>query len=460
MGENGNKFGEYIEGNLVKMSIVSTHPDIAKQWHPRKNGDLKPEQFTFGSDKKVWWLCPNICSHGCLHEWESPIKCRCRQGTGCVYCSTPIKKSCEHMSILYTHPEIAKQWHPTKNGDLKVTDVTSGCGYKVWWLCPKTCPEGCLHEYESRVVQRCMKGSGCHYCVENTMKTCIHTSIAHTHPEVSKLWHPTKNGELLSSEVTQGCHKKIWWLCPNKCSHGCLHEWQTSIYHLTTDTGCPFCSNRKLCEHMSILYTHREIAKEWHPTKNVNLDIKLCSIGCNKSIWWVCKKGHEYQQLIYSKCGAGQGCPQCKNKTEELLLIFLKKYCSDMCTQLKLESCISLTTGRYYRFDFYTSLLKLIIELDGPQHFKQVSNWMNPEDSIKRDVYKMQKAETAGYKVIRIFQPDVYDRNEKWLEENLLPHILAEDRNHVFISSIPRMYDSHKELYNRKVQITLEDATL
>jgi hypothetical protein len=56
----------------------------------------------------------------------------------------------------------------------------------------------------------------------------------------------------------------------------------------------------------------------------------------------------------------------------------------------------------------------------------------------------MQKAEIEGYRVIRICQQDVYDRDEKWLEENLLPHILAEDRNHVFISSIPNMYDSHK----------------
>jgi very-short-patch-repair endonuclease len=102
--------------------------------------------------------------------------------------------------------------------------------------------------------------------------------------------------------------------------------------------------------------------------------------------------------------------------------------------------------------------MKLIIELDGRQHFIQVSNWTAPEDSIKRDIYKMQKAEAEGYKVIRILQEDVLNNDEKWLEENLLPHILVEDRNHVFISSIPNMYDSHKELYNRKVEIILDES--
>lgn len=32
------------------------------------------------------------------------------------------------------NPKLAAQWHPTKNGDLKPTQVTANSGYKVWWL--------------------------------------------------------------------------------------------------------------------------------------------------------------------------------------------------------------------------------------------------------------------------------------------------------------------------------------
>lgn len=518
------------------MSIVETHPDIASQWHPTKNDDLKPEQFTFGSDKKVWWLCPNKCSYGCLHEWETAIKTRCRNGCGCVYCSNPVKKKCEHMSIKYTHPEIAKEWHPTKNGDLKVTDITAGCGYKVWWLCPKTCPEGCLHEYQSIVAQRCAKNSGCLYCVQNTMKICIHMSIAHTHKEISKLWHPYKNphknaiiGEFSPGNQTPptyytiGSHYKPYWLCPNKCSHGCSHEWQTSIYHLTTDTGCPYCSNRKLCEHMSILYTHPDIAKEWHPTKNGDLDIKNISIGCHKKVWWLCPNKcsygclHEYEQVIHCKTISNQGCPYCcitnkkfcihdsieythsyilsewdyeknktkpseytfgsnikvhwickenknhkyiqpivakiqnkcgcplcKNKTETLLLKFLIKYYPNIIHSFRKEWC---KYKRELPFDFCIPSLKIIIELDGRQHFEKVLNWTPLKETIQRDIYKMKQAEAEGYKIIRLFQEDVYNNDEIWLETNLLPEIKSSDRNHMFISSIDDLYDEHIRVY-------------
>jgi hypothetical protein len=32
-------------------------PKIAEEWHPTKNGNLKPENFVKGSGKKVWWKC-------------------------------------------------------------------------------------------------------------------------------------------------------------------------------------------------------------------------------------------------------------------------------------------------------------------------------------------------------------------------------------------------------------------
>ena len=43
-------------------------------------------------------------------------------------------------------------------------------------------------------------------------------------------------------------------------------------------------------------------------------------------------------------------------------------------------------------FDFYIPDLGLLIELDGSQHFKQVSNWQSPEEIQKHDVYKMIQA--------------------------------------------------------------------
>ena len=48
-------------------NLAATFPEIAKEWHHRKNYNLKPEEILLGSDKKYWW----ICSKG--HEWEARV---------------------------------------------------------------------------------------------------------------------------------------------------------------------------------------------------------------------------------------------------------------------------------------------------------------------------------------------------------------------------------------------------
>ena len=60
-------------------SLAVKYPEIAKEWHPTKNGNLKPEMLTYASNKKVWWQC----SKG--HEWEATVGDRNR-GTGCPIC--------------------------------------------------------------------------------------------------------------------------------------------------------------------------------------------------------------------------------------------------------------------------------------------------------------------------------------------------------------------------------------
>ena len=37
--------------------LLSEYPELLREWHPTKNGDLRPEEFTYVSKKKVWWVC-------------------------------------------------------------------------------------------------------------------------------------------------------------------------------------------------------------------------------------------------------------------------------------------------------------------------------------------------------------------------------------------------------------------
>jgi len=38
-------------------SLVERFPTVAAQWHPTRNGNLRPDQVSAGSNTKAWWRC-------------------------------------------------------------------------------------------------------------------------------------------------------------------------------------------------------------------------------------------------------------------------------------------------------------------------------------------------------------------------------------------------------------------
>ena len=169
------------QGGEVKSSIVETHPQLCEQWHPTKNGELRPENFTAGSGRKVWWKCPVAEDH----EWETTIFNR-SYGNNCPYCSGRIATSTNNLTI--THPKLVAQWHPTKNGDLKPENFKFGSQKKVWWKC--SVYED--HEWKATIKNRATLGNGCACCRGFTVvkSNCLST----THPEIAVQWHSIKNG--------------------------------------------------------------------------------------------------------------------------------------------------------------------------------------------------------------------------------------------------------------------------
>lgn len=69
----------------VKNSLKRTNPDIAKEWHPTKNGDLTPEMVTSGSSRIVWWMKPytDPRTGKCFEfEWQARIVKRTHKKDG------------------------------------------------------------------------------------------------------------------------------------------------------------------------------------------------------------------------------------------------------------------------------------------------------------------------------------------------------------------------------------------
>ena len=91
-----------------KKSLAETHPEVAKQWHPTKNGKLTTNDVHFGSSKKVWWKCDK----GDDHEWRVSPSIRKFDNTSCPFCTlTPQSK--QELTITF---ELMKQF---KNIDPK-----------------------------------------------------------------------------------------------------------------------------------------------------------------------------------------------------------------------------------------------------------------------------------------------------------------------------------------------------
>ncbi len=227
----------YCAGKKVLVGfndLATTDPYLAKEWHPAKNGDLKPTDVTKGNHKKVWWNCSQ-----CGHEWRTTIANRGWNHNGCPVCANRICVPGKN-DLMTTNPELAKEWHPIKNGDLKPTDVVAGSGRKVWWKCSQ-----CGHEWKTEVVSRGLGKHGCPKCskiqgVKALIKFHVKRkgSLAENMPELAKEWHPTKNGDLTPYDITAGSNRKVWWKCPLG------HEYQATIYN-RKHSNCPICNLRK-----------------------------------------------------------------------------------------------------------------------------------------------------------------------------------------------------------------------
>lgn len=273
-------------------SLTTEYPELVDEWHPYKNGMLKPENVSPKSHKRIWWVGK------CGHEWQSEVASRA-SGHGCPYCSgNRILSGFNDLSSL--NPELASEWHPTKNGTLEPTQVTSTSHLRVWWL------GKCGHEWEATVNHRA-KSRGCPFCA-NRQVLEGYNDFPTTHSELAKEWHPSKNGDLKPETITAGSSLKVWWL--GKCGH----EWEAAVNSRASGRGCPICAGRQVLSGFNdLVTTNPDLAKEWHPKKNGDLQPNMVVAGAEKRVWWLCKNHHEWEASIKGR-SKGNGCPICSGK--------------------------------------------------------------------------------------------------------------------------------------------------
>jgi len=212
-------------------------PDLARDWHPTKNGRLTLDHCAANSPRPVWWQC----SHNPQHSWRASVKSRYSKRTGCRRCTLAMRarhdESFQARTLSRKSPELAATWHPTKNGTLTPDDVTYHSRQRVWWQCPSN-PH---HVWDTTVNNR--QRSHCTYCAGRFDRSTDTRHrwpdpIAVTHPQLVREWHPTKNGATRPTRVTAGSTQRVWW----QCAVNPRHEWRTPVHYRTlTHSACPLC---------------------------------------------------------------------------------------------------------------------------------------------------------------------------------------------------------------------------
>ena len=350
--------------------LQTVNPELAAQWHPTKNSNLRPEDMSFGSNKKVWWLFPYDVpmNYSVKHlrgkhydfEWQATIVERNNRKRGCPYLSgNAVWKGFNDLATI--NPELAAQWHPTKNGDLKPTDITSGSKKKVWWLFPYDDPKTGKHfdfEWQASVNNRTKHNSCCPFLNGRAVWEGFN-DLQTVNPKLAKQWHPTRNGSLKPTQVTEKSGIMVWWLFPYDAPKTGKHfdfEWKSKVVNRNAGCGCPYLTT----------YKGEEYIKQYLQKNNIVFNT---------------------QQKFSDLLGTGDG---------------------------QLSYDFSIPDEKYGY---------ILIEYNGIQHYEAV-DYFGGEEQFKKqkehDKRKRDYAKKHGYKLITVkYTYDTYESVEEYLDNEL-----------------------------------------
>jgi len=353
---------------MTVKKYLSEYPELVKEWHPTKNGDLTPEDFTHGSQQKVWWRCPKG------HSYYSVIHGRTKkkQPHGCPHCQhqssdseirilAELKWFFDEVNSRYKVDGVeidvylpnqklgiefdGKYWHRDREGrDLRKNKFLLSRGInliRVRHHPLKPLSDNDVIIRNNLIVKKDLDEvlKKLFPLVDSALKGKINAyidkpsfvneelfkkyrsyfpspfpekSLLNTHPLLSAEWDYEKNYPLRPENFTYGNENKFWWLCPKGHSYETVLKYRTNI---NSPTGCPYCVGKKVGKDNNLFSMFPEIAKEWHPTKNRDLTPKDVTYGSNTKVWWICDKGHDWETTPNQRTKpSGSGCPYCSGR--------------------------------------------------------------------------------------------------------------------------------------------------
>lgn len=276
-------------------SAADVNPQLLDLFDPTRNGsntlfDVKPS-----TSMQFWWRCPE-----CGHRWQATPK-----KPGCRPCAARIRGIARStprpgQSFADLYPELAVQWHPTRNKDLVPANFQPGSVTTVWWLC-----EECGSSWRRSIAGRTATGSRCRACSSKERGKRTRTpgtgqSLLDTHPALVDEWDYELNETLSPADLKAGSSERVWWRCGV-----CNNSWKALVWtRARKGHGCRKCAGRQTSVRRSTPKPGASLAdlkpdlieNLWHRDKNKNVDPFCLAPTSHTRVWWQCPVcAHEWQ---------------------------------------------------------------------------------------------------------------------------------------------------------------------
>jgi hypothetical protein len=403
--------------------------------------NINPRFISKFSNQKFDFKC-NVCNH--IHQTQiNSIS----MGQGCPYCAFPSKLLCEDVNCIIclnrsfaSHPK-SIFWNLEEN-IISPRMVFKNSNSKFNFKCD------CGHKFNMKPIQIEQQKQFCPYCAgkllcdDENCQMCFNNSFA-TH-NMSAKW--SDKNVLLPRNIFKRTDYKALFDCDI-----CNHEFTGLISVIKKNTlNCPYCAKKKLCENDNCKICF-ENSFASHP-KSIYLSQKNNIIARfifkNSGVKYIfdCNYcNNEFFKTPDSINGKNEWCPLCYYKTEKKIFEWLKKKYINIKHQFIIKK-----DNNVWKYDFLIKDLNIIIELDGPQHFIQISNWKCPEDTIINDINKINCSIENNYTIIHLLQNDVLNDLNDW-EDKLIKNIKKYNTpSIVIINDVNNIYKKHLEKITNK----------
>jgi hypothetical protein len=279
---------------------------------------------------------------------------------------------------------------------------------------------------------------------------CFDKSFA-SHPR-SMYWdsRPGKNQGKSPHDVFKSGVHRADFICD-----GCNHEFQSKCNSVSTGFWCPYCAGQKRCVDKECdMCANRKLsshpaAKYWSCDLNPsNITPDQISLTNGRDKWWFnCENGvHPPYQRDASHIRRNQMCSECSctHKTELMVCEELHNAEIPYSREFAPQWCRTGVFNSFPRFDVCIDGKKLLIEIDGEQHFVEKWKFGCPIKRRRDDVWKMKQAVDNNFSGIRLYQPDVYANKIRWQQWLSKAMVFIESQSKpCWVFQKSQVYDNH-----------------